>query len=377
VSAGIVHTLALREDGTVVAWGQNVLGQSNVPAGLSEIAAIAAGGFHNVALKSNGTVVCWGYDIYGQTTPPADLSGVIAVAAGYYHSMALKGDGTVVVWGDHLSGQKNVPGWLDGVVKISAGGNQCQALRVDGSAVFWGATYSAVGLSNGIVPITALAAGSAHALALRNNGTVAAWGSNLAQQTVVPSGLRGVTAVAGGGRRSVALFGSTLMEPVVVNQPASLTAIAGRPKTLHVGAAHATAYRWLFNGTELSGATNATLTVSNLTRAAAGTYSVMVSNGIAGVQSSNATVRVLVPQKFAEEPKRLPDGSTRLMFGDADGFSLTDSNLPNFVVEATTNLLSTNWLAYTNGFTITNGMVRFDDPESTGQVRRFYRVIER
>jgi hypothetical protein len=81
--------------GTVVAWGYNGYGQTNVPAGLSGVTAIAAGGAnysgHTVALKTNGTVVAWGDNYFGQTTVPAGLSGVTAIAAGAYHTVAIVG----------------------------------------------------------------------------------------------------------------------------------------------------------------------------------------------------------------------------------------------------------------------------------------------
>ena len=45
-----------------------------MPAGLSNIVAIAAGGFHSLALRSDGTVVSWG--LYDQSTVPLDLTDV-------------------------------------------------------------------------------------------------------------------------------------------------------------------------------------------------------------------------------------------------------------------------------------------------------------
>ena len=53
-----------------------------VPAGLSGVTAIAAGGYHTVALKSDGTVAAWGDNAQGQRTVPAGLTGVTAIAAG-------------------------------------------------------------------------------------------------------------------------------------------------------------------------------------------------------------------------------------------------------------------------------------------------------
>ena len=54
--------MALKADGTVVAWGDNGEGQADVPAGLTDVIAIAAGTSHSVALKSDGTVVAWGFN---------------------------------------------------------------------------------------------------------------------------------------------------------------------------------------------------------------------------------------------------------------------------------------------------------------------------
>ncbi len=104
IAAGRMHTLALKHgDGTVLGWGDNSwgypVGQSTVPAGLSNVVAIASGLYHNLALNADGTVVAWGFDGDGETTVPAGLSNVVAVACGGYHSLSLKADGTVVAWG--------------------------------------------------------------------------------------------------------------------------------------------------------------------------------------------------------------------------------------------------------------------------------------
>src|SRR5438874_2276504 len=84
-------------------------GQGTVPSGLSSVIAIAAGWAHSLVLKSDGTVVAWGSNYYGQCAVPNRLSGVIAIAAGAYHRLALKSDGTVVAWGDNNLGQSAVP----------------------------------------------------------------------------------------------------------------------------------------------------------------------------------------------------------------------------------------------------------------------------
>jgi hypothetical protein len=58
---------------------------------LSGVVAIAAGHLHDVALKSDSTVVAWGNNFYGQSTVPAGLSNVFAIAAGGRHTLAITG----------------------------------------------------------------------------------------------------------------------------------------------------------------------------------------------------------------------------------------------------------------------------------------------
>jgi murein DD-endopeptidase MepM/ murein hydrolase activator NlpD len=57
VSAGWSHSLALRADGTVVAWGGNDFGKSTVPAGLTNVVAIAGAPSQSWVLRADGTVI--------------------------------------------------------------------------------------------------------------------------------------------------------------------------------------------------------------------------------------------------------------------------------------------------------------------------------
>ncbi|MCE2654433.1 MAG: hypothetical protein LW650_13560 [Planctomycetaceae bacterium] len=216
VAGGGNHSLALRSDGTVVAWGFNGFGQTNVPALPSGVTytAVAGGGSHSLALRSDGTVVAWGFNNAGQTNVPALPSGVTytAVAGGGAHSLALRSDGTAVAWGFNSFGQTNVPALPSGVTYTAVAGGvfHSLALRSDGTAVAWGDNnygQTNVPALPGGVTYTAVAGGVFHSLALRSDGTVVAWGDNRSGQTNVPALPSGVTytAVAGGGYHSLAL----------------------------------------------------------------------------------------------------------------------------------------------------------------------------
>jgi hypothetical protein len=218
IAAGSDFSLALKDDGTVVAWGCGFnYGECSVPIGLSAVTAIAAGHFHSLALKGDGTVAAWGcggsFD-YGQCTVPGGLTGVTAIAAGVSHSLALKSDGTVVAWGcgagqDH--GQCSVPIGLSGVTAIAAGTVHSLALKSDGTVVPWGCgfDYGQCSVPIGLSGVTAIAAGHTQSLALKSDGTVVAWGCGDFDygQCSVPNGLSGVTAIAAGYGHSLALKG--------------------------------------------------------------------------------------------------------------------------------------------------------------------------
>ncbi|MCX6882889.1 MAG: hypothetical protein NTV12_10360, partial [Verrucomicrobia bacterium] len=142
--------------GTVVAWGggSNLSGQTNVPPGLSSVVAIAAGLYDSMALKSDGTVVAWGNNGNGQTTVPPGLSDVVAISAGCaYFTLVLKDDGTVVAMGDN-SGYSTfkIQPTLSKVVAIAAGSRHALALKSDGTVVAWLGDGSVVNLNELTVP---------------------------------------------------------------------------------------------------------------------------------------------------------------------------------------------------------------------------------
>jgi hypothetical protein len=205
ISAGYNHSLGRRSGGGVVAWGANGSGQTDIPAGLSGVSAVAAGYGFSLALISTGTVVAWGDPSYGVTAVPGGLAGVTAIAAGYNHALALKSDRTVVAWGRNTDGEATVPAGLTNVSAVAAGRNFSLALKDDGTVVGWGHGSHGETTVAGLTDIVAISAGADHALALRSDHTVVAWGDNSYGQTSVPAGLSDVTAISAGGDHSLAL----------------------------------------------------------------------------------------------------------------------------------------------------------------------------
>lgn len=169
IAAGDGDSLALRNDGTVIEWSNG--GVVSFPAGSgTNFIGIAAENETYLALKNDGTVVAWGLNNVGQANVPAGLTNVAALTTDYTHSMALRNDGTVVSWGVNWDGQTNVPAGLSNVVAVAAGGikgSHSLALKSDGTVVSWGAglTNAPAGLSN----VVAIAAGDYYGLAITAN----------------------------------------------------------------------------------------------------------------------------------------------------------------------------------------------------------------
>ncbi len=177
ISAGYYHTVFLKTDGTVVVYSKPVSNNTkNIPSGLQDVIAIYAAPYHVLALKQDGTVVAWGNNSWGQSTIPDGLSTVIAIGAGERHSLALKADGTVIAWGENASGKLDVPLGLSNVIAISAGRDHSLALNADGTVVAWGDNpFGQTDVPNGLTGVVAIRAGAYFNLALKQDGSIIAW----------------------------------------------------------------------------------------------------------------------------------------------------------------------------------------------------------
>jgi alpha-tubulin suppressor-like RCC1 family protein len=204
ISTGSHHSLALRNDGTVVAWGETDARMMKVPKDLNNVTGIAAGHWHNLALIKNGTVIAWGNRYHGDWQIPPGLDDVVAIDAGTEHSIALKNDGAVVAWGRCGEGQCAIPVRLENYTAVAAGSWRSVVLKSDGTIQTFNLEKHHE-IAQNLTGIAAISAGYDHVLALRKNGTVAAWGDNTYGQCDVPEGLNHVTEISAGYWHNLAL----------------------------------------------------------------------------------------------------------------------------------------------------------------------------
>ncbi|AXH98290.1 hypothetical protein DV702_00365 [Sporosarcina sp. PTS2304] len=222
ISAGESHVLAVDGSGNIWAWGYNAYGQlgrttlgsrfSETPvqvAGLDNVATVVAGKDHSIALKKDGTVWAWGRNTYGQlglgqTTdyndeprPIPGLSGIIEIAAGDNHSLALKQDRTsLLAWGRNFYGQLGDGGYenkldpfevkgVSNIRSIATGDNHTIIVKDDGTVWQWGRNASGIQTSQtapiqikGMTDAIAIGGGGyldSYTLAVKQDGTVWQW----------------------------------------------------------------------------------------------------------------------------------------------------------------------------------------------------------
>ena len=218
------HTVAIKTDGSLWAWGMNAYGQlgdgtttlRSAPIRVgneNDWVAVAAGYYHTTALKKDGSLWAWGNNSYGQLGDGTTTWRTVPVRIGTgndwaaiwastcsYHVFALKTDGSLWAWGNNTYGQlgdgtttlRNAPvrvGLDNNWASVSPGHDSALGLRTDGSLWAWGnnlygqhgnGTYSSssipvrVGSENDWAVISA---GCYYGAAIKADGSLWAWGT--------------------------------------------------------------------------------------------------------------------------------------------------------------------------------------------------------
>ncbi|TYA10180.1 S-layer protein [Paenibacillus faecis] len=223
IASAYDHTLALKDDGSVWGWGSNSSNQltdyydisiqravrikASNGSYLTDVKAVGGGDYHSMALKEDGTVWAWGYGGFGalgngstadsvypvQVTDSsgAPLTGITDLKGNRLGGMVLKEDGTVWSWGYNENYNLGNPGVtssnraiqvlqtgsvpLTGVSKISGGGRLSMALKSDGTVWWWGMQNRNLQVATKFLSdAREIYAGDNHGLVMKADGTV--WG---------------------------------------------------------------------------------------------------------------------------------------------------------------------------------------------------------
>ena len=230
VASGNGHTVAIRSDGLLWAWGQNASGQlgdgstidrlSPTQIGSSSWIAVSVGLNHTIAVRSGGTLFTWGLGTGGQLgdgtviskSSPVQIgsSSWTAVSSWDLHTAAIRSDGALFTWGPNGNGQlgdgttvgKSSPVQVTSIAGFPNIPTSWSLVRIGTSHTValsenrlftWGlGTGGRTGEQNFSFPSvinpdgqrswTAIAAGLNYNLALRSDSLLFAWGGNNAGQ---------------------------------------------------------------------------------------------------------------------------------------------------------------------------------------------------
>lgn len=319
IGAGSDSCLALKADGSLAHWGGGIYGASNLPTGFANVTAIACGGTHHLALVSAGPP-----EILEQ---PTDRS--VAYQSNLTISVPASGD-EPLGWqwyfnNKPLTNSARITGTTSGSLTIS----NAQFADAGSYAVIvsnaFGAVRSFDAMLTVISPpfITAqsadqtLGVGADLILSVSASGTPPMsylWrfhGTNLSFQTTFNSTLTAsrsvpnlqpsasgtysllVSNVYGSAQANIVLT-VTDSPPSIVSQPVGQSATLGGTATFSVNGRGSSplSYQWLFNGTEIPGATNAALMLTALRYDQAGYYSVAIHNAFGEIVSTKALLTV-------------------------------------------------------------------------------------
>ncbi len=207
LAGGFGHSLGLRRDGRIAAWGRNTRGQAGPPGTNEDFVAVAAAGDYSLGLKSDGRVVAWGSSDNDLTIVPAPNSGFVAVAAGITAALGLQSDGRIVGWGSNADILDSVPTPNADVVAVAVGDGHALAVTSDGRVQAWGRDGSGeTTVPSPNADFVAVAAGASHSLGLKASGCIVAWGLSTHGETNVPPPNADFVGVAAGASHSLGLM---------------------------------------------------------------------------------------------------------------------------------------------------------------------------
>ncbi len=188
IAAGNSHSLALREDGSLVAWGGGVpAGEFEVPQG-NDFVYIAVSSFSSYAIRQDGQMVSWTVSPrYIEQRRDWDFAAVSVQRHGVYGDqvLTLLKDGSLQWFGNKYLQEPRVMPEGNDFVAI-AGGGGIMALRSDGSVVT-SRTQPPIDHLPGN-DYVAIALGSHHYLGLRGDGSIAVSGEDVFGMLDVPEG---------------------------------------------------------------------------------------------------------------------------------------------------------------------------------------------
>jgi alpha-tubulin suppressor-like RCC1 family protein len=390
---------ALRRDGTVKEFPLTLL-STNV----SHVIGVASAGYSplDFAVLSDGSVVYGVPAGYPPPDPatnvPVGLTGVQALDAGYRHCLALLSDRdfppfllpVALNTTNFVVSSKGSPQWFgetnvshDGVSAAQSaaiGNNTASSMRtwVAGAVTvkFWWKVSSAT--NHGVLSF------SAGGVVLTNISGEVDWqpcavtvaqGNEILQWTYSKDG----AAAAGQDAGWVDQLQIVPVPPQILAQPqpSSQEVVGGTNLNVSYSVAALGTpplnFSWRRDGGAILTGPFTNLTLTGVSRADSGTYSVEVISPYGSATSSNAVLLVHVPQLLGT-PVLQPDGSIVLTTTDADGGQLSATDLTNCQVQVSTNLV--DWTTLSNALVLTNGTVQLQDAGASNAPTRFYRILE-
>ncbi len=190
VDCGTGHTVALRSDGQLVAWG--LPQRTNVPplpAGVSYV-DMAACSSHTVALRSDGEAVFFGFAAFGSDAIPPLPPGLryIDTDVVYGRTGLVRSDGVLVLVGQYTTGVHAVPGLPPGVGyrRMGITDGQVGAIRTDGEMEVWGAPGLTIPPLPAGVSYVEVEGGSTALAFRRSDGSIVIGGTGGWRQEIVP-----------------------------------------------------------------------------------------------------------------------------------------------------------------------------------------------